>query len=236
MREDMHKVIVEHPRAPGGKTARNVRRGKDKFNPQKDPDSYLSPSTRRKVLYRDYKTFRDYLNPLRRYIEAQCGRPWRKVYSEIRKQFGDNSTLSDHLREHIRMEVCTDLDAIEERLALPPKTTPYLSFNRRSTAWTRFYVDRHGLLKEWPERQYVKRETVPEFYQDMQHANLRYYMIAGCWHVEDSDQIRTRIDRRYGDYVLLREPMRFALSTKEIARLQLHGRPIQDLKPLKTAA
>jgi hypothetical protein len=73
MREDMYKVIVERPRRgkEGDATAARLR---------KDFDGTMRLGMR--VGY-GYRSLNENLAPLRRYLHAQIGRPWNKVFSEI---------------------------------------------------------------------------------------------------------------------------------------------------------
>ena len=53
------------------------------------------------VLRGDQKSFNENLAPLRRYLAAQVGRPWRKVYSEIAANLNADSTVQQHVRDHL---------------------------------------------------------------------------------------------------------------------------------------
>lgn len=234
MRKDMEKVIVEQERYDGGgqrRMSRNSGRGRAKFRADKDPDNYVGPETKRKLVYKySYKSFNDHLTPLYRYLKRNVGRPWNKVYSEISESADSRSTTGHHLRDHVKQYVCTDIEAAEERVAaLKAGERWFHSFRVFSAA---FYVDRKGFLRKFPERA-VKRGPAdpPPYYIDATNEKLRYVMISGAWHVEDHSQVRTRTERNsYGDYFEVREVMTYALSSKEITRLGLRDLPVKDLK------
>ncbi len=50
----------------------------------------------------------DRLSPLRKYLRAQVGRPWNKVWSEICADLSPRSTMHEHLRDHVLREVERD--------------------------------------------------------------------------------------------------------------------------------
>src|SRR5262249_33201197 len=65
--------------------------------------TFISSARRRQYGWYS-KEFSDYLSPLRRYLQGQVGRPWDKIYSEIRKAV-PNGLHGDHLWTHIKWEV-----------------------------------------------------------------------------------------------------------------------------------
>ena len=73
MRPDMYKVIVERPRR--GKRTRPLA---IRFRNDLESPAHLSM----RAVY-DHRELNENLNPLRRYLRAQVGRPWSKVFSEI---------------------------------------------------------------------------------------------------------------------------------------------------------
>ncbi len=96
MRRDMPKVIVERPRSGAGKL-RNRRpvRGDDELLPSKI-------GVKRDARERGgYKMLNENLNPLKRYLERQVGRPWNKVWSEICENLKPTNTVQQHVRDHI---------------------------------------------------------------------------------------------------------------------------------------
>ena len=93
----MPKVIVERPRTGAVKLG-NRKRGRG------DDDELLPSKIGMKRDARErggWKSLNENLNPLRRYLESQVGRPWDKVWSEICKNLKPSNTVQQHVRDHI---------------------------------------------------------------------------------------------------------------------------------------
>lgn len=95
MRYDMSRVIVERPRRGGGR----CRKGRE--IPLEDLPSKQGMRRRYVELGVD-KELNENLAPLRRYLERQVGRPWDKVYGEIAACLRVDSTVQQHVRDHLR--------------------------------------------------------------------------------------------------------------------------------------
>jgi hypothetical protein len=84
------------------------------------------------------KYLNENLAPLRRYLAQQVGRPWDKVYSEIAARLRVDSSVQQHVRDHLR-----DFVAIKPRRGIDNWYMPMPGGLWRH----RFYVDpRTGLL------------------------------------------------------------------------------------------
>lgn len=95
MRDDMAKVIVERPRIPD----RFERKGRAR--PLEDLPQH--EGMRRPHLLNSWgKELNENLQPLRRYLERQVGRPWDKVYAEIAKNLRADNTVQQHVRDHLK--------------------------------------------------------------------------------------------------------------------------------------
>ncbi|MGE3303816.1 MAG: hypothetical protein AB7M12_11965 [Hyphomonadaceae bacterium] len=93
----MAKVIVERPRL--GSKAR-ARPGRDA--PLLDDDGEpLRVRAPKRTRQQKTKRLNENLAPLRRFLAAQAGRPWRKVYSEISEHLKPTSTVQQHVRDHV---------------------------------------------------------------------------------------------------------------------------------------
>lgn len=100
MREDMARVIVERPRIVDGIGRKGRRRAFE--------DLPMQQGMRRSQRERGgYKALSENLAPLRRFLERQVGRPWDKVYSEIAERLRVDSTVQQHVRDHLRDFVAT---------------------------------------------------------------------------------------------------------------------------------
>jgi hypothetical protein len=135
MREDMYKVIVERPRCwkGGDELAARLR---------KDLDGPMRLSMRAGYGHRELN---ENLTPLRRYLHAQIGRPWNKVFSEICAGIDRRNTVQQHIHQHIRDFIAIDVDVREGRLV---DLAPRWGFRCSAGISQELYVDpRTGLIR-----------------------------------------------------------------------------------------
>ena len=99
----MHKVIVERPRSgsalPSVKTA--LRFSSSKIGAAVDAAEDYDSGPKRASSARRDKELNENLAPLRRYLMGQIGRPWRKVYGEIRQSIDARSAIGLHVLQHL---------------------------------------------------------------------------------------------------------------------------------------
>jgi hypothetical protein len=93
----MQKVIVERPR--WGSRMRN-KKTHLRVRPAEVTEGFDSGPRRASSAMSD-KWFSEHLNPLRRYLEKQVGRPWDKVYSEISQRLDTRSVVGQHVLVHL---------------------------------------------------------------------------------------------------------------------------------------
>ena len=146
MRPDMFKVIVERPRC--GKRTRPlaIRFRNDLAGP-----AHLGM----RAGY-DYRELNENLSPLRRYLHAQVGRPWSKVFSEICASIDRRNTVQQHIHQHIDQFIATRVGLRDGRLidlsngrCIPLDGLPY----------PELYVDpRSGLVRLTRSDRALKRE------------------------------------------------------------------------------
>lgn len=121
MRPDMAKVVTESPRRGHGGRNRKSRarisvKALNSEAQSEDGKGYEFDSGPRKFkmsrlggskfgAYDDYKEFTDKLNPLRKYLRKQAGRPWDDVYSELREHLDFRSVSGLHIWDHVKQEV-----------------------------------------------------------------------------------------------------------------------------------
>lgn len=107
MRKDMAKVIVERPRS--GRKAAGLRPGRTEALVDDDGEPVRAVRLARKPEKPEPKTKRlnETLNPLKRYLASNAGRPWDKVYSEISAHLKPSSTVQQHVRDHLDDFVAT---------------------------------------------------------------------------------------------------------------------------------
>jgi len=89
----MHKVVVERPRH-GRSWATSKAPLKPPFDESPQYESMMANHTRR-------KWFSDLLGPLRRWLQAQVGRPWNDVYSEACAVIKPDSPIRAHIKTHL---------------------------------------------------------------------------------------------------------------------------------------
>jgi hypothetical protein len=100
MRSDFHEVLIERPRS--GMRIKTRRDGKPQARLWDGEDGFEDcvPGRPNRT-----KWFDDHLSPLRRWLRAQCNRPWDKVYSELCAGIDTRSVVGQHLRDHALQEV-----------------------------------------------------------------------------------------------------------------------------------
>ena len=156
MRKDMSKVIVERPRL--GRSAAGLRSGRTRMLTDDDGEPIKAKGAREpKKPQTKTKMLNETLNPLKRYLASNVGRPWNKVYSEISEHLKPTSTVQQHVRDHIE-----DFVAIKTRMksGVVMVTQRYGGERPLDEVWSYFYVHpRTGLLrkndvrKTWSTRQ-----------------------------------------------------------------------------------
>ncbi len=91
MRRDMDKVLCERPRQGARFKRRSRYRG-----PLEDAPAYESTSRHRG----GSKYLNEHLGPLRRWLLSNVGRPWDKVYSELRASISPRNAVQMHIWQH----------------------------------------------------------------------------------------------------------------------------------------
>ena len=103
MRNDMHRVLVTRARL-GGKVRRKGRARRVEEMP-----AVVGMKRSHALPKGDLKMLNEYLQPLRRYLHAQVGRPWDKVWSEISAGLRASSAVQQHVRDHVFDFVAKDV-------------------------------------------------------------------------------------------------------------------------------
>jgi hypothetical protein len=148
MRKDMSKVIVERPRV--GHSNKRVRPGRTRplEDEEGEPLRARAPARSKPI---KTKYLNENLAPLKRYLAAQVGRPWNKVFSEISANLKPTSTVQQHVRDHVE-----DFVAVKTRMAAGKVRTAQGKYGRGDIPleddWRPFYVHpRTGLLRRNPK-------------------------------------------------------------------------------------
>lgn len=176
MRSDMFKVIVERPRSRGWKDS-SVRRQRRQFDEDGASRAGMRAGIGRVFLNENLK-------PLKRYLLAQAGRPWDKVWSEIAANIDRRSTVQEHIYSHIHDFVAVQVTRREDG-TLIDRRRPYPFVG--SGAWTNqpLYVDpRTGLVRRNPDYGGWRRRSRARFAaQDAAAALRRRSLGDGRWHL-----------------------------------------------------
>lgn len=135
MREDMYKVIVERPRRRKDGGAYVARCRDDLEGPMK-----LGMRTGYGC-----RSLNENLAPLRRYLRAQVGRPWNKVFSEICAAIDRRNTVQQHIHQHVRDFIATDVEVRDGRLV---DLADFRGYGARGALFQELYVDPNsGLIR-----------------------------------------------------------------------------------------
>jgi hypothetical protein len=136
MRADMNKVIVERPR--GGKGNYDLaKRWRDDF------DGPMQLGIRAGY---GRPRLNENLSPLRRYLRAQLGRPWNKVYSEIASGIDRRNTVQQHVFQHIEDFIAIKVEYRNDKLV--DLSARFRFFGNNDTLRQELYVDPHtGIIR-----------------------------------------------------------------------------------------
>ncbi len=188
MRKDMSKVIVERPRT--GRSAAGKRPGRTRVLTGDDGEPLGAVKGAREPKRKAQKTkqLNETLNPLKRYLASNVGRPWDKVYSEISEHLKPTSTVQQHVRDHLE-----DFVAISTRMkgGVVVMTPRYGGERAISDSSALYYVHpRTGILRHnenrtnWTARyRKAKQAAEAELAQRMRvvDAKTQLHLFDGAW-------------------------------------------------------
>lgn len=173
MRADMAKVLVERPRVrsrfvhglagKGYKTRVRQAMESDDGSPVHEP-------TMRMYNHNPDKHFNEHLGPLRRFISANVGRPWAKVYSEICRHVDRGNVVQKHILTHLFEYVVVDVELINGEPHRKPHERRYSYRGQALRGPNQWYVcPNSGVLKAAKPRSrkerrpfYLMDDTTPE--------------------------------------------------------------------------
>ncbi len=237
MREDMSKVVIERPRSghslPGYKTRLRIRH----YDPEKDYEDLpkrVSGSRSKYVRAGETKYFSDFLSPLRRFLHTIVGRPWDKVYSEMKEILDVRKVTGRHVFEHVDREVVT-------RPLIGDDGELYkLDYGGRIQPIYEFYVDpRTGLLcwsdnsPPWRQLRKLRKleRDAPEAKRVLLSVNTCYAKLNGIWYFIEFKNYENEDDRDQAN-----QPLRSILIPEiSSASLLLLRKKQLNHKELKTA-
>ena len=99
MRADMPKVLVERPRL-GARFRFGSRRCKYDAK-TRCREGEEAPPKSMPMRFAGSRGLNENLEPLRRFLMKQRGRPWDEVYSEIRARLAPRSAVDMHVMQHL---------------------------------------------------------------------------------------------------------------------------------------
>lgn len=145
MRKDMSKVIVERPRS--GRSWAGLRTGRTRALVDDDGEPIRAKGAREpQGRERREKQLNETLNPLKRYLASNVGRPWNTVYSEISEHLKPTSTVQQHVRDHLQDFVATSTRMRAGVVVVAPR---FGGERPLEDDWSLYYVHpRTGLLRK----------------------------------------------------------------------------------------
>lgn len=184
MRRDMSKVIVERARLHAGP----LRKGR---TPQSLDE--LDELPRGQGLHRQArerggdKALNENLAPLYRFLEKSVGRPWDKVYSELRANIKPGNTVQEHVLSHVADKIHVKVQLVEPT---PHAPTGIECHHRRYGAFAvregDLYVDpRDGIVKRAKNRCAPAPRKYPRWRDNhrlLVRGKLFAKKINGIWH------------------------------------------------------
>ena len=108
MRKDMNKLLCERPRGGRLKTKRTLGR---RFDWESAPKHAPMPGWIRRT-----KWLNENLQPLERFLLSRLGRPWDRVYAEIRADLKFTRAIDLHILQHLEHMVHTHVRIIDGAL------------------------------------------------------------------------------------------------------------------------
>ncbi len=182
MRNDMSKIIVERPRRGGN----NFRKGR-----AMGEDQLPSHEGMRAPYMRNYqnKELNEYLSPLWRFLQSRVGHPWNEVWSEISANIRSDNAVQQHVRDHVKMWVCTatrldeqgeielldraygrQLDSTSTEFYVHP-VDGLLCLNKEFTSWKkRYQLNKQAQEAEW----HANNKTLPDGRKIARHEGIWY--------------------------------------------------------------
>ncbi|MDO8557758.1 MAG: hypothetical protein Q7S09_01020 [bacterium] len=233
MRNDFAKVIVERPRT--GSHLPNLKTRLPRIHSwDTEADEYTGPlriSRRARWHSRDAKGQTDFLSPLTRFLHAQVGKPWNRVWSEIKHRFDERSLVQWHFVQHVKQMV-------ELNCFIGKGSAVYDGSPRDGGTFTRvdgFYVHPETKTLEWADswRNSLSKHPEHPVILIVPDANTEYRRIGGIWYVltyayyDPEETVSERFDGLLGKFVpVLRKeqkdaPRRYLLRRKQANRKEL---------------
>ena len=179
MRPDMHHLLVERGHAGTGYTRYQPKgwAAQTRFRNDEDTaeESWIEPRRR--------PHFSENLAPLYRYLRKQVGRPWDKVYSEIRTFVNADTAVQFHILQHLydRLAVTVWEDAQGNLWNKGRGRGP----ERLDQRWYRqmlYVCPRTGLIRRVPEPRHQQPKSMPLDCLPASGPDHEYRQLGGQWY------------------------------------------------------
>jgi hypothetical protein len=176
----MHKIVVERER--GGGTPRN--RKWHKRLPFIDGEDYenevkFASSGPRRQYGGQSKWLTDVLRPLEGFLHSNVGRPWDKVYSELRNGLDVRKVTGLHIFDHLGSMVKKNCEiGIDRRVYSYPWGNQVTGFYVHPTNGLLCFVPRKSKRQRQKER--LERQEIHEVRIDRTHS---YRLLDGQWYL-----------------------------------------------------
>lgn len=209
MRPDMHHLLVEGGHAfkewPT-KRPKGWARGCRFRNPEDSAeDSFIAPKFR--------PQFSENLPPLRRFLERQVGRPWNKVYAEIRAHVNADTAVQYHILQHLYDQLVVNVWEDEEGglWSMSWVGRPY-RLDVPSRRPVLYVCPRTGLLKRTPQARPTLNPRTPKDKLPASGPDHEYRDLGGQWYEvwwgsvnQDGTWVRAIVRKRQLGYKELRK-------------------------------
>ena len=211
MREDMYKVIVERPRRGKDGNAAAARLRND-FN---------GPARLRARAGYGYRSLNENLSPLRRYLRAQTGRPWDKVFSEICANIDRRNTVQQHIHQHIRDFIAIDIgiregqwvDLTNRRRFLPSSSGIYQElYVDPSSGLVRLNKDYHSWRQSAAKRRQREQAEITARRRTLDGRTL-LLLLDDVWFRVEVDARRSKAGNVYFEFQQAAVPLPHGLDT-----------------------
>jgi hypothetical protein len=207
MRKDMKDLLLDTGRVGGGWGKGAGARRYHLKNDDPDDLSNWQPSSRKRVA--GHKHQGDRLNPLKRYLKRNCGRPWSEVYAEI-CEFADSRTIRGfHLRQHVWQYVVPNNYDVGHKGRYGP-----------------FFVDPDGVLQEEKSLTHAERRKLWKT-RELRNRNP-YLSIDSDHHWEKIEGFWYYFETTHVTYTPTWEDLEQDPMTGEVKIIRVQGRPYTD--------
>lgn len=179
MRDDMHKVVVERERHGSTRKSRKWgRRLAHVSDADYDDQPKFVSSARGRQYSSAQKHFTDVLGPLEGLLRSNLGRPWDKVFSELRQGLDVRKVTGRHIFDHLELMVETDCWIGPDRNVYAyPRGHRVYGFYVNPTSGLLCFVQRPSARER--KKQRLLRQEIDEIRLD---CNRSFKLVDGQWY------------------------------------------------------